>query len=385
MIFLGTSRLGGYVYIADAFFVASAVAWAIALARGTATFRWTSWYAPLAAYLLLCFASAIYSADRTLSLRQFSIDAYVVGLAVLSLNVVRRDGLRRMCRAWMWGAVLETVAALAGVALFYGGLGWRQNPLIAPYGSLIPGDYPRTTGLFLNFNMACNYLSVALLLVLAMRRQGWMDRTWSALLAIAIAVAAAFTVSPGIGGLLLGVGLWVWVTANQPRIRAGGLLLGSAAALAFAGALLISPINTGQPGITLPVLRQHVEPSSRWLCWEAAVHAIREHPLLGLGTGMPLDCPAYLNASGIVEQQSDAHNSFLNIAALKGLPALAAFLWIAVWLLWRKGPLTLATDLEVIRAALLIAFVQAFLYQGISSSFEHTRHLWILAGLLAAV
>ena len=151
-------------------------------------------------------------------------------------------------------------------------------------------------------------------------------------------------------------------------------------------ATLISPVNTGRPGIVLPVIHRKLEPSSRWLCWQAAQATIRAHPLLGQGPGLPMPCPAYLDASGNLQHLEDAHNLFLNIAALKGLLGLAAFLAIAVYLLWRARPLQLEGSVAgLLRTALLIAFAQGFLYQGLSSSFEHTRHLWVLTGLLAGM
>lgn len=149
-------------------------------------------------------------------------------------------------------------------------------------------------------------------------------------------------------------------------------------------ATMISPTQLAQEGIRTAIARRHLEPSSRLLCWEAAVGTVREYPLLGKGTGLPIECPPYLRADGEVEHLLDAHNSYLNIAALKGIFGLAGFLTIAGWLLIRAGRWSLASTDDVIVTTLAIAFAQGFLYQGLSGSFEHTRHLWALAGLLMA-
>jgi O-antigen ligase len=177
--------------------------------------------------------------------------------------------------------------------------------------------------------------------------------------------------------------LWLWVDwqAGHPHRARLALLVGCAGAAAMFVATLVSPTQLSHDGV-MGAIRQHdVQPSSRLLCWEAALNTVREHPLLGEGTGLPMPCPAYLHVSGVYIHLQDAHNSFLNIAALTGL---AAFLAIAVWLLARAGRWSLDSPDNIVVTTLAIAFVEAFLYQGLSSSFEHTRHLWALAGLLAA-
>jgi len=149
-------------------------------------------------------------------------------------------------------------------------------------------------------------------------------------------------------------------------------------------ATTISPTQLSQEGIGNAIARHHLQPSNRLQCWQAAVSTVREYPLLGEGIGLPIECPPYLRPDGGVEYLLDAHNIYLNIAALKGVFGLAGFLTIAGWLLARAGGWSLASTSDVIVTTLAIAFAQGFLYQGLSGSFEHTRHLWVLAGLLMA-
>ena len=40
---------------------------------------------------------------------------------------------------------------------------------------------------------------------------------------------------------------------------------------------------------------------------------------------------------------------------------------------------------SIVRTALGISFISAFLYQGLTGSYEDARHLWVLIGLLASV
>jgi O-antigen ligase len=284
----------------------------------------------------------------------------------------------------MAGTALTVIAGLLEIVLFYAGVSDFDN---AGYGSLPPGRYPRIPGLFLNFNMACNYLSVSLLIALGMVQVGWLSRRVALLLAATLTVAAAFTVSPGLGGLLLGVGSCYYILwrERRPTFARTALTLGIVAALLFFAATLVSPVHTGQQHVSIPLLRRTFEPSSRLLCWQSAHATWFAHPVFGEGSGLPVPCPVYLDASGKIQHLQDAHNVYLNIAATKGTFGLLAFVLIAWTVLQRIRPLRLdGSPVAVIATTLALCFIEAFLYQGLSSSFEHTRHLWIVAGMLAA-
>jgi O-antigen ligase len=299
-------------------------------------------------------------------MRKLLLELYVLTICAVTYNIVRTPRmLRKVLIAWVLGSAITAVASMIGVILFYSGVHNEMNPLIRGFGSLPPGNYARFSGLFLNFNMACNYLSIGLLIVLAIRRLRWLRTPLSWLLVVMIAVSAILTVSPGLGGLVLGFCLWLWADWREKRPFRAKLALfgGCAGATAMCIATMISPTQIAQEGIGTAISRHHLQPSSRLLCWEAAVSTLREYPLLGEGTGLGMQCPPYLRADGTVEYLLDAHNLYLLI---------------------RAGGWSLASIYDVIVTTLAIAFAQGFLYQGLSGSFEHTRHLWVLAGLLMA-
>ena len=382
MWFAGIWAMGSYLILADVIFLAATIAWIIALLRRSLhrAGSWILW--PLALYFGAMVASAAFSADPPASARKLLLEAYVLSLCVVTYHVVRsRALLRTTLLAWIVGTAITAIVGTANVIAFYAGL-----PLQRDYGSLPAGDYSRVSGLFLNPNMACNYLSIGLLIVLAARRLGWMGARGFRALLVAIAVSSIFNFSPGLGGTALGLGLWFWVDwrgARPARARIA-LGIGLVGAAAMFVATLVSPTQLARDGFLGAIRGHHLQPSSRLLCWEAALTLTREHPLLGRGTGLPMPCPAYLHVSGEILHLEDAHNSFLNIAALKGIAGLAGFLAIATWLLARAGRWSFASADDLVVTTLAIALVEAFLYQGLSSSFEHTRHLWVLAGLLAA-
>ena len=385
----GTGRFGGYLYAADLVAVAALLAWGVALARGRVTLRGGGFYTPAALYLGAVFISMVNSTDLRRSLTTFPIELYVVALGLLSYEVVRSaEDLCSVLRAWMVGAGITAFANVLGVVLFYAGIRDGRNFALAVWGSLPQGNYPRVAGLFLNMNMACNYLSVSLLMLLALRRLDWIGPRAFRSLGLFVVTASVFTVSPGLGGILLGAGIWLWALwrRSRPSLALLSLAGGCAAALAFVVATMISPVNSGGPGTVFPLLGRRVEASSRLLCWGAAWNAALARPLSGQGVGVPVECPAWTTPSGEVQHLSDAHNTYLSIASHDGVLGVLALAALIAFFLRRSFPLTLdGGELPVLRTALAIAFIQAFLYQGLAGSWEHSRHLWILLGLLAAV
>jgi hypothetical protein len=93
----------------------------------------------------------------------------------------------------------------------------------------------------------------------------------------------------------------------------------------------------------------------------------------------------YRDPSGNLQTLTDAHDTFLSIAAQCGLVGLAALIALIVYAARTTFPLRLlARDRNLVRLALGLAFLDAFAYQGLGGSYEDTRHLWLLLGLLLA-
>ena len=82
--------------------------------------------------------------------------------------------------------------------------------------------------------------------------------------------------------------------------------------------------------------------SIRLEMWQVGMRMIRTHPWLGVGPNNIIpEYPRYLPAgkSPIVGYHGHLHNNFLQLAAERGLPALAAWLWFMgalAWHFWRE-------------------------------------------------
>jgi hypothetical protein len=141
---------------------------------------------------------------------------------------------------------------------------------------------------------------------------GW---RWAALVAINLALLASLTRSAWVG---LFVAATLLVVVRAPRLLAACL----PAALLFT---LLAPV----PVVARAVSILDVRDASNYdrLCMvEAGVRMIAERPLFGLGPEVvPQRYAIYRSPSARRLWVPHLHNSFLHLAAERGLPALAAF------------------------------------------------------------
>ena len=243
-------------------------------------------------------------------------------------------------------------------------------------------------------------------------RPGWVPAAWlSEICTHAQRVRGPFSIYMTFGGVLfLGVLVFFAYLANVPWRRAWWMLPGAAitvAALAFtysrnawlglaAGALalvltaqrtlrIVAVLATvlalgaiAMPGPVAERLQSVVNLEDQTLrdrvaMWRAGLSMIADHPLLGVGPGeVRTWYQHYRRPEAVRPSTGHLHNSAVQIAAERGLPALFAWLWIWV-VFFREGwrILTRAEREAPVRRALVcasLAGVGGFLVAGL---FEH--------------
>lgn len=381
--------LGFLAVPTDFIFVALTVVWGALILTGRARLGWDRAYLFIAIY----FAAMLLSVPGSQSVRTSAVklltQLYLAGLAVIVSNqILDQAQLRSAVRAWLAGsAVVGAVAILALILFAADPASAILQPALSVKGTLPPGNYPRLQMTFMNPNMACDYLTVSLLLLLAARRVGWIGGTPFLLLLASILIAAMATISPGIGGIALGLGFWAWLVLDNRGAARLSLLLGGAAAMLFVAAMTVTPIlhPTAPYLIHVPLLDVTLAPSGRLMIWTDAVRNFVAHPLTGRGIGIDPVLVHYLDPSGVYETSTDAHNVFLSIAVQCGIVGLAAFLLLAREMVGRTVPLRIDGDASaIVRTGVGAGLLIAFLYEGLGGSFEDSRHLWVAFGLLLA-
>lgn len=375
----------------DLVFLLLALAWLAALAARGVRFAGHPGYWFIALYFAAMLVSLSVSDQPRTSIVKLFTQAYLLSLPVLVATLVRdRLDLRRAIRGWLAGTAVVVLIGALTLTLFPLD---RDNPLLRytlfHFGTLPPGDYPRVRLTFLNANMLCNYLTASLLLLLAARRLDWVSRATFAVLLPGILVCAAFTISPGLGGIALAVGMWLWLLLRDTRRGEArtALAAGVAGAVLFIPAMAFTPIlhPTAPFLVQLPLAGVTLAPAGRLMIWMDAVRNFASDSLLGRGIGADAVLVRYQDPGGNLQRLTDAHNMFLNIAVqcgIIGLTALCALIAFA----WRRTlPFRLLDgDRNLLRLGIGFAFLNCLVYQGLGGSFEDARHIWLLFGLLLA-
>jgi hypothetical protein len=133
--------MGLPVTITDALFLVTGTVWAAAVILGKVKFRSDPAYYFFAAYGAALLLSVIMSDDMSISARKFPAELYLIGLSVLTFNIVSsRERTRGAITAWLAASAVTSVIGVMTVASYYLGL---KNLLkifsVHQYGSLPPG------------------------------------------------------------------------------------------------------------------------------------------------------------------------------------------------------------------------------------------------------
>lgn len=379
-----------YVELSDVWFVLAGLVWLAALVARGERLHWQRAYVPLAGYVAVCVSSYWWTANRSFWLVHAAAAVYQAGLCVMIAHLLQREARRRamIVGAWLAALAVTVVLGLAGVVLFYAGVSDRaHNPFLWNYGSVPVGNYPRLYVLFRNGNALCNYLIVSVGVALAFARVSPLV-LWAGI-AVTL-VVAVFTLSPGVGGLLLLLALWLWWSRSAPSwLRRAALALGVLAAIGFFMLSVVSVVPRGQGELRLGPLDVVPAGSPRISVWSSAAQLFAEHPLLGQGLGVPSavtsDPRVYTPRDQWAEEAvlassrarpSDAHNTALSLLSQLGVTGFALFASFVVFVF-----AALRTAPRAIAHGLAAALCGGLLYHGLFGSFEEMRHLWLLFGL----
>lgn len=372
------SLFGFPVQLADALLVLSMLACGLAIVAGV-PLRLTAFHAWLVFFLGAMTLAVVTSPDVHDSFGKWVGICYLALLAALVCQLATyMSFVRDMVMAWLWGSLVAVAVGVVAILAFYASPATRDAaaPLMSHYGSLPPGNYPRVLSTFNNPNMFCSYLNVTMALMLAAWALGWLHRTQALVYMALLLAVALFTLSPGLGGIALTAGAWIWLCRQNTSPVPARIALWSGvvvASLILAGVALVDLAN---PIEAMPI---------RWRIWQAAMATWTRHPWIGVGLGQDVVSVGFHSPEGYWQHLSDAHNLWLSIAGQSGLIGFLALLGLVLYLLRRSLPMRMDTEVARLRTACLLAFLTAFLYQGMAASLEDARHVWLLIGLLAAL
>jgi O-antigen ligase len=278
------------------------LAWLAMLAMGRLRFAAPGFFWPLVAYAAITLVSAGFSPDPRTSLIDCKQLSLFLLVPITYALVTGSRGLTLMTVIVSCAAVSAVFGIFQYGILHYDNLGQR------PQGTL--GHYMTYSGLLMLV------IGVALARVLFGRG----ERTWAALVmpALAVAVMLTFTRSAWVGACAAAALL---LSLKDFRLLAVLPIL--AAAIFFA----VAPGKITARFISMFDLKDPTN-RDRVAMLREGEHMIAAHPLVGVGPNMVEKRYAdYRDADAVQKVNQHLHNVPVQIAAERGLPALAAWLW----------------------------------------------------------
>ena len=335
------------------FGVAGALQFSIAIAQILLTVSFLCWVAlivvdresieipsfawPLIVYAVITLISTAFSPDPRTSL--MACKQMVLFLLIpLTYRFARGAHAQTMVTV-----IVSFAAAAAAVGIFQYSILHYDNLGQRPQGTL--GHYMTYSGLMM----------LVIATALARILFGERDRLWAALVVPALAVAIPLTFSRSAE-----VGACAAVTLL--------LLLKDKRLLALLPVLALVFVVAAPARITDRVesIFNAKDPNrlDRFVMLREGVHMVKDHPILGIGPNMVLPLYAqYREPDAVNAVNPHLHNVPMQIAAERGLPALAVWLWFVVGLisqLWKR----LGDKRQKLLAATALAAVTAMLAAG---------------------
>jgi O-antigen ligase len=306
-------------------------AWVVTIVRGRERIDVPRMFWPLIAYAGLTVVSAALSPQPRISL----VDCKQLVLLLLVPMTYRLFNESRAQN--LISVVVSAGAASAVYGIFQFGILHYDTLGRRPHGTL--GHYMTYSGL----------LMLVIGAALARLLFGQRERTWAALVMPALLVAVALTSTRN---------AWVGACAAAALL----FLLKDFRLLAVLP--VVAAIFFGVAGPTLMARFVSIfdlnDPTSRdrFAMMREGGHMIRDHPLFGVGPNMVEPLYQHYRVPDAVEQVNQhLHNVPLQIAAERGLPALAAWLSFVVILLVDLGSRFRAREERFLAAAALAATV----------------------------
>ena len=377
--------------VCDLVYLVAAAAWLVAFVTGRAKLHWHPAFWLLVLYFAAMVLSAIFSPDPRTSAIKLATQVYLLSLPVLVFNLVRTgNDFRRISAAWLVGSAI--VAAIGvGTLLLFPFFGWNSF-LAAPlhnFGTLPAGPYPRLETTFLLPAMMVNYLTVSVVLLILCYRLGWIGRTPAIILGLSIWLTALFGLTPGFGGLMAMLAGWLWYRWRADKPILARLSLGAMFGFTLVMVVVASFTTTMQPNAKFVVKIDGFATLSsavRLNAWVDAIDTFRAAPLVGRGPGLDTVRTYYFNPTDpvthpqVYQYVSDAHNLFLNVAAEFGIAGIVLAVAISAYVSSKMINAAVARREQLF--GLSAAFVSCFAVQGLVGSFEDTRSIWVLFGLV---
>jgi O-antigen ligase len=319
------------IFAAQVLLALTAVLWLVLIVRGRERVEVPRMFWPLAAYGGVTIVAAVFAVDQGVSLRDTK---QLLLFAIIPIAYRLLPGTRSLTAV----DVIITVGALEAV------VGIFQYAILNfdHLGRRVQGSLTH----YMTYSGVLMLVACAAAARIMFRRK---DRVWASLVMPALLVALALTMSRNAWvGVCVGLGLLFLL--RDFRLVA---LLPAAAALFLA----LAPAHLTQRFYSTFSLSDPTN-RDRVAMMRTGLRIIEDHPLTGVGPdGVRLVYPIYRDARAERQLNPHLHNVPLQIAAERGLPALAIWLWFIAVLIHDLARKTRSSSLRSLPTAALASVV----------------------------
>ena len=343
-------------------FDVAAILWIIELVRRRASFSAPPFFLPLAVYAGLTLVSAAFSPDPRASLID-SGQLYLFLLVPVVSHFARGDRANR---------VLDVIIALASIAALYGILQYA----VLGYDSLSegPDSKGRPVGFLSHWMTFSGVLMLATCASIARLLYFQKEWLWPAIAVPALVAALVLSLTRN---------AWLGTIAAVSvlfAVRNWRLLLAVPVA-----ALVLVLISPGAVMSRIQSIGDTTDPATRdrLAMLRMGVRMVQDHPVTGVGPEMVERVYAeYRDPMAVNATNPHLHNNPVQIAAERGLPALAAWLWFVIvaardlWRQLRTGPA------KALAAAGLAAVISMLVAGQFEYNFGDSEFLMLFLGLI---
>jgi O-antigen ligase len=328
------------------------VLWLALLVRGHERVEVPPMFWPLAAYA----AATLVAAAFSVAPRESFIDCKQLLLFLIVPIAYRLLPGRRALMAVDVIITVGAISAVIGIVQF--GILKFDNLGLRPKGAL---------GMYMTYSGQLMLIACTAAARILFRKD---DRVWASLVMPALIVALAATLSRNAWvGACAGIGLLFLIrdfrfVALVPVAAAIFIALAPSTLSdrAYAMFQLTKPRHSS--GTTDASVESNRD---RLAMVRSGLHIVRDHPLIGVGPDMvPQVYPQYRDPDAVNQRAAHLHNVPLQIAAERGLPALAMWLWFVFTLIRdvvRRRTTTSAPSLAMTALAALVAMLAAGMFE----------------------
>jgi O-antigen ligase len=308
---------------------------------------------PLAAYAAITLVSTLFSVDPSVSFRD---DKQLLLFAIVPIAYRLFRGPRALTAADVViavGAISAAIGVVQGLILKFPEAGLRTTGVLSMY-MTYSGEL---------------MLIACVVAARAMFHHG--DRTWSVIVLPVLLAALATTLTRSAWvGACAGIG-WLLIVKRDFRLFAV-VAVAAAAFFAFAPSHITERLfsifelkaRTAQSASQTASVESNRD---RIAMVKAGLRIIQDRPLTGVGPDMIIQVyPGYRDPTAVNQLASHLHNVPMQIAAERGLPALAIWLWFVVALLrdlFRLRRTPLHEFLPTAAIACVVAMLAAGLFE----------------------